>query len=139
MLFVYWTPTLALAQNLVGADMRASSVFVFNFILGLVGIGFGPTLVGLVSDWFARSAFTGGDYSLCPRGRPPTGALDAFMQSCAGAQATGLRHALMVMSLSCVWAGVHYWLASRTLRRDLETLYVPPGSVIVNPAAASEM
>jgi predicted MFS family arabinose efflux permease len=139
LLFVYWTPTLALAQNLVGADMRASSVFVFNFILGLVGIGFGPTLVGLVSDWFARSAFTGGDYSLCPRGRPPTGTLDAFMQSCAGAQATGLRHALMVMSLSCVWAGVHYWLASRTLRRDLETLYVPPSSVTVNPAAASEM
>jgi len=57
----------------------------------------------------------------------------------AGAQATGLRHALMVMSLSCVWAGVHYWLASRTLRRDLETLYVPPGSVTVNPAAASEV
>jgi predicted MFS family arabinose efflux permease len=139
LLFVYWTPTLAIAQNLVGADMRASSVFVFNFILGLVGIGFGPTLVGLVSDWFARSAFTGGDFSLCPRGRPPTGALDAFTQSCAGAQATGLRHALMVMSLSCVWAGVHYWLASRTLRRDLETLYVPPGSIIVNPAASSEV
>ncbi len=45
----------------------------------------------------------------------------------------------MVMSLSCVWAGVHYWLASRTLRRDLETLYVPPGSVTANPAAASEV
>ena len=45
-LFVYWTPTLALAQNLVGASMRASSMFVFNFVIGLVGIGFGPTLVG---------------------------------------------------------------------------------------------
>jgi predicted MFS family arabinose efflux permease len=139
LLFVYWTPTLALAQNLVAADMRASSVFVFNFIIGLVGIGFGPTLVGLVSDWLARSSFTGGDYSLCPRGRPPTGALDAFTQSCVGAQATGLRHALMVMSLSCVWAGIHYWLASRTLRRDLETLYVPQGPAIVKPSVASEV
>ena len=119
--------------------MRASSMFVFNFVLGLVGIGFGPTLVGLVSDWFARSAFTAGDYSLCPKGRPPTGALDGFMQSCAGAQATGLRHALMAMSLTCIWAGIHYWLASRSLRRDLETLYVPPDSAAVGPSAPSEV
>jgi hypothetical protein len=61
------------------------------------------------------------------------------MQSCAGAQATGLRHALMVTSLSCAWAGVHYWLASRTLRRDLQALYVPPGSVTAKSAAAAEV
>jgi predicted MFS family arabinose efflux permease len=137
LLFVYWTPTLALSQNMVTASMRASSMFVFNFIIGLVGIGFGPTLVGLVSDRFARSAFTAGDYSLCPKGRPPTGALDTFMQACAGAQATGLRHALMAMSLTCIWAGIHYWLASRTLRRDLETLYVPPGTATVSASATS--
>jgi hypothetical protein len=136
MLFVYWTPTLALAQNLVGASMRASSMFVFNFTIGLVGIGFGPTLVGFISDRLARSSFTVGDYSLCPKGRPPTGVLDAFTQSCAGAQATGLRHALMLMSLTCVWAAVHYWLAARTLRRDLETLYVPPSSATVNATPA---
>jgi hypothetical protein len=43
----------------------------------------------------------------------------------------------MLMSLTCVWASVHYWLAARTLRRDLETLYVPPptASVGVTPAA----
>jgi predicted MFS family arabinose efflux permease len=128
-LFVYWTPTLALAQNMVGASMRASSVFVFNFILGLVGIGFGPTLVGLLSDRLARSAFTIGDYgAVCPKGRAAASAADALMQSCANASATGLRHALMVMSLACIWASLHYWLASRTLRRDLETFYVPPGT-----------
>jgi hypothetical protein len=136
MLFVYWTPTLALAQNMVGASMRASSMFVFNFIIGLVGIGFGPTLVGFLSDRFARSAFTAGDYSLCPKGHPPTGALDAFMQSCAGAQATGLRHALMAMSLTCVWAAIHYWLAARSLRRDLDTLYVPPATATVGATPA---
>jgi predicted MFS family arabinose efflux permease len=127
-MFVYWTPTLALGANLVGASMRASSMFVFNFILGLVGIGLGPTVVGFVSDRFARSAFTVGDYAMCPRGRPSIGVLDAFAQSCANAQATGLRHALMLISLTCVWAGIHYWLASRTIRKDLETLYVPPKS-----------
>lgn len=139
MLFVYWTPTLALAQNLVGASMRASSMFVFNFVIGLVGIGFGPTLVGFISDRFARSDFTVGDYALCPKGRPPTGALDAFMQSCAGAQAAGLRHALMLMSLTCVWAAVHYWLAARTIRRDLQTQYVPPVTASVGAATATEL
>jgi predicted MFS family arabinose efflux permease len=137
MLFVYWTPTLALAQNMVGASMRASSTFVFNFILGLVGIGLGPTLVGILSDRFARTAFTVGDFvASCPKGRPVTGALNAHLQACADASATGLRHALMLMSLTFVWASVHYYLASRTLRRDLETRYVPPGGAIDNAPAA---
>jgi hypothetical protein len=131
MLFVYWTPTLALAQNMVGASMRASSTFVFNFILGLVGIGFGPTLVGILSDRLASRAFAVGDFvASCPRGRPLTGALNEHLQACADASATGLRHALMLMSLTFVWASVHYYLAARTLRRDLETRYIPPGGAI---------
>ena len=135
MLFVYWTPTLALAQNMVGASMRASSTFVFNFILGLVGIGLGPTLVGILSDRLASSAFTIGDFAAsCPRGRPVTGALSEHLQACADASATGLRHALMLMSLTFIWASVHYYLASRTLRRDLETRYVPPGGALEDPA-----
>jgi hypothetical protein len=31
---------------------------------------------------------------------------------------------------------VHYWLAARTLRRDLETLYVPPPSATVSATPA---
>jgi predicted MFS family arabinose efflux permease len=131
MLFVYWTPTLALGQNMVGASMRASSTFVFNFILGLVGIGLGPTVVGLLSDHLASDAFTAGDFATsCPRGRPLTGALNAHLQACADASATGLRHALMLMSLTFIWASIHYFLAARSLRRDLETRYVPPGGAL---------
>ena len=124
-LFVYWTPTLALGANMVGASMRASSMFVFNFILGMVGIGLGPTLVGFSSDRLARGAFTGGDFSACPHGRALGAASDAFAQACSSAQAIGLRHALMLISLSCVWAAFHYWRAARTIRQDLDTLYVP--------------
>jgi hypothetical protein len=124
LLFVYWTPTLALGANMVGASMRASSVFVFNFIIGMMGIGLGPTLVGLLSETFARSSFTAGNYALCPQGRAPAAVVDAFTQACVDAKALGLRHALMAISLSCLWAGVHYWLAARTIRKDLETFYV---------------
>jgi hypothetical protein len=49
-LFVYFTPTLAMAQNMVGANMRASSAFTVSLVLGLVGVGIGPTLLGFLSD-----------------------------------------------------------------------------------------
>jgi hypothetical protein len=67
-----------------------------------------------------------------------TGALNAQLQACADASATGLRHALMLMSLTFIWASIHYYLASRNLRRDLETRYVPPGGALdtASPTAA---
>ena len=125
-LFVYWTPTLALAQNMVGANMRASSTFVVNLVLGLVGIGLGPTLIGALSDFFAGRAFGPGHFAVsCPGGAAPPGAGSFFVQACADASAAGVRHAIMAMSLLFLWAGVHYFLAARTLRRDLDTHYSP--------------
>ena len=35
----------------------------------------------------------------------------------------GIRHALIAVSTLFAWAGVHYVLAARDLRRDLETHY----------------
>jgi predicted MFS family arabinose efflux permease len=119
-LFVYFTPTLAMAQNMVGANMRASSAFTVSLVLGLVGVGIGPTLLGFLSDAFARAAFTTGNFKLmCPGGAPPHGELSALQQACASASATGIRHALMAMSVFLLWAAVHYFLAARTLRADL--------------------
>jgi hypothetical protein len=119
-LFVYFTPTLAMAQNMVGANMRASSAFTVSLVLGLIGVGVGPTLLGLLSDVFAKAAFVTGDFKLaCPGGPPPHGALTALQQSCAAASATGIRQAMMAMSVFLLWAAVHYFLAARTLRADL--------------------
>src|ERR1035438_7423518 len=56
-LFVYFTPTLALAQNMVGASMRASASFVIYLVFGLIGVGLGPTLIGSLSDLLAHRAF----------------------------------------------------------------------------------
>jgi predicted MFS family arabinose efflux permease len=123
-LFVYWTPTLALAQNMVGANMRASSSFVVSLVIGLVGIGLGPTLMGILSDAFARAAFAPGHFAAsCPGGTALPGAGAFFAEACATASAAGVRHAIMMMSLIFLWAGVHYFLAARTLRHDLDTIY----------------
>ncbi|MEJ0007199.1 MAG: MFS transporter [Steroidobacteraceae bacterium] len=122
-MFVFYSPTLAIAQNMVGANMRASSAFVVSgLVLGLVGIGVGPTLVGFLSDRFATHAFAG-FLGSCPGGRAPPGSLPALADACHNAGATGIREALMVMSLLCVWSAVHYVLAARTLRQDLDTHY----------------
>jgi predicted MFS family arabinose efflux permease len=123
-LFVFWTPTLALAQNMVGANMRASAAFVANLVIGLVGIGLGPTLVGILSDAFAHHAFQLGDFAQsCPGGAAPAGASAALAAACRTASATGVRDAIMTMSLLFAWAALHYLLASRHLERDLDTHY----------------
>jgi predicted MFS family arabinose efflux permease len=123
-MFVYYAPTLALAQNMVGANMRASSAFVVSLVLGLVGIGLGPTIVGVLSDRFAIRAFgRAGFETLCPGGAPAAGSAHALVAACANASATGLRDALMIMSMLCLWAALHYVLAGRNLRRDLDTHY----------------
>jgi predicted MFS family arabinose efflux permease len=121
-LFIYYTPTLAMAQNMVGPSMRASSAFLVSLVLGLVGVGLGPTLAGFLSDHFARRAFTFGDYGgLCPGGAPLAQEAARLGDACAVASAAGLKQSMMVVSLLFVWAGFHYVLASRTLRRDLDT------------------
>ena len=125
-LFVYYTPTLAIAQNMVGASMRASSGFLVAAVIGLVGIGCGPTLVGFLSDAYAAHTFTLGQYSaMCPRGLPLAGAAADLAAACRDASATGLRYSLMTTSLIAVWGAIHYFLASRHVREDLERQYVP--------------
>ena len=43
-------PVLALLQRLTKPNMRAVSVAVFLIVVHLVGMGFGPVLVGALSD-----------------------------------------------------------------------------------------
>jgi predicted MFS family arabinose efflux permease len=138
-MFVYYAPSLALAQNMVGANMRASSAFVVSVTLGLVGIGFGPTIVGFLSDRFAADAFTLGAFgAACPGGAAPQGAAQGLAAACGNASATGLREALMVMSLLCLWSALHYLLAARHLRADLETRYQPtaPALDVTTPVSS---
>jgi predicted MFS family arabinose efflux permease len=123
-LFVYFTPTLATAQNMVGANMRASSAFTVSLVLGLVGVGIGPTLLGFLSDEFGAAAFAPGNFKLSCPGALAHGGLSALSQACAAASATGIRHAMMAMSVFLLWAAVHYFLAARTLRADLLKQYV---------------
>ena len=50
---MYLGPTLAVTHSLVNAKMRALASAVLFFILNLIGLGFGPLAIGMVSDWLA--------------------------------------------------------------------------------------
>jgi predicted MFS family arabinose efflux permease len=123
-LFVYFTPTLALAQNMVGASMRASASFVINIVFGLVGVGLGPTLIGMLSDLLAHRAFGAADFNtLCPGGSAAAGADPAMVAACGAASAAGILQAIGLFVLLFTWAALHFLLAARHLERDLDHYY----------------
>jgi MFS family permease len=53
---VYLGPSLAITHHLVPPSMRAMSSAVLFFILNLIGLGFGPLIVGNVSDMLNDAA-----------------------------------------------------------------------------------
>ena len=89
----YLAPTFALIQSLVSLRMRALASSIMLFILNIVGLGFGPQLVGVLSDLFAP----------------------AYGQE-------SLRMALLVLGFLNLWCALHYYLAGRTLRQDQAAL-----------------
>lgn len=92
--YTYLAPTATVFQNMMHPRMRASSTAVVSLVYSLVGAGLGPLLVGGLSDALAPDA------------------------SAAGS-ATGLGRALAIVALGYVWAGLHYWFATRRIRAEL--------------------
>lgn len=82
-------PTYSLIQGLVGVRMR-STVGAIQFLLaGAVSYSIGPLLVGILSDSF-----------------------DSF-----GVEA--IRYALLIVSMTLLWAAPHFALAAKTVQEDM--------------------
>lgn len=125
-IFVFYTPTIAIAQNMVDASMRASSAFTVSMVFGLVGVGVGPIFVGIISDLAARHYFGAGYFAQqCPGGAAPPGSAAELASSCAAASASGIHFAMAAVVLFLLWGSLHYLLAARTLRADLDRHYRP--------------
>ncbi len=111
---VYFGPTFAITHNLVEPRMRASATAVLSLIMGLVGMTTGPVITGWLSDLFAARAFSLGDYAVMCRG----GAA-ATIDACRVASASGIRTALIIIVSLFWWAGLHFFLAARSVRQEL--------------------
>ena len=90
---LYFGPTLAMLHTLVRPEMRSLASAILLFINNIIGLGLGPLMIGVLSDYFST------DY---------------------GARA--LPYAMVTSALLALWASVHLWLAASTLRADIESM-----------------
>jgi predicted MFS family arabinose efflux permease len=111
--FTFYAPTFGAVQNMVEPRMRASASAIIIFFQNLVGMGLGPLFVGFLSDRFAASLYGESYASAC------AGAAMQSVAGCSEASAVGIRYAMICCAVVAFWAAVHYWLASRSLRRDM--------------------
>jgi MFS family permease len=87
----YLGAVLAVSHNLVGLRMRALTSAILFFTINLIGMGLGPTSVGMLSDLMTEAK------------------VDA-----------PLGYAMMAVGVTAaLWACVHYVLATRTVRDDI--------------------
>jgi MFS family permease len=92
---MYLGPTFAMAQGLARADMRALVSALLLFVINLIGLGLGPWAVGLLSDLLKP------DYGV-----------------------ESVRYALLwVVVIGAAWSTLHYALAARSLRQDLDSAH----------------
>lgn len=84
----YLGPTFALIQGLAPLRLRALWAAVTLLVINLIGLGLGPTMIGVISD-LLRPSF--GEESL--------------------------RYAMMTFAAATPWALWHYWRAGQLLRR----------------------
>ena len=126
--YTYLGPSFGVMHNMVSPQMRATATALLFLVINFIGLGLGPTVVGVLSDLYAGQAFHAaaglghaGFAALCPGGRPGMGATAALTAACHHASATGVRWAIVTGLGVYLWAAVHYALAARTLRADLES------------------
>ncbi|HEX7326389.1 MAG TPA: MFS transporter [Rhodanobacteraceae bacterium] len=112
-MLVYTGPSWGTLHNLVPAQMRASAVATLSVIVAVVGAGFGPMVTGEVSDIAARYISRDDFVKHCVH--------PALSNSvaCRSASYGGLKYALILTVLLFAWASIHYYIAARSIRKDL--------------------
>ena len=96
----YLAPSITATYRLVGVRERALASALLLFILNLIGLGFGPLLVGVLSDALRAGYIAQG------LAEPK-------------ALADGLLWALRLTVFVNLWSALHYFLAARTLRQEM--------------------
>lgn len=90
---LWYGPVYATGQGIVPSNMRATASAVLLFIINLVGLGLGPLLVGMLSDYFSNEMGMG--------------------------PGQGVRWALMTSTLFGLAAFTMFWMARKTIREEM--------------------
>lgn len=83
----YYGPNFSAIQRLASDETRAMAVAIYLLLAGIIGLGFGPVFVGILSDMF----------------------IDDLGGSAA------LQRALAILAFFNIWAGFHFWRAARRM------------------------
>jgi MFS family permease len=106
---IYLGPTFGALHNMVEPRMRATAVAIVFMVVALVGIGFGPVLVGAISDYAAHAIY----------GVDPAHCVGLSAPMCSAATFAGLRAAMIMTALLYLWPAFHYVRAASRLSESL--------------------
>lgn len=112
--YFYLGPMYAVTQGVVAPRMRATAVAVLLFVVNLIGYGMGPPAIGALSDFIANGQLAPFHLTTDVCATPAMRG-DAH---CVTSAEIGLRWAMMIGVCGYLWAGLHFLLSARTLRRD---------------------
>lgn len=87
---MFFGPSFAVTQGLATLRSRAVATSILLFVQTFIGLGLGPLLVGMVSDYFEP---TKGD-------------------------AVSLSYGLVIVGLANIWAAAHYFWGARSIREN---------------------
>ncbi|HEX2789680.1 MAG TPA: MFS transporter [Steroidobacteraceae bacterium] len=99
--YFYIGPILGLLQNVMPANMRATSCALLLFLANVANLVIAPQIIGWLSDWFAASF---------------------------GAGHESLRWALLLLAPAGFWAAWHLWTSGATIRDDVAKIAAPVSS-----------
>jgi MFS family permease len=123
----YLAPALALVQNSVKANQRTMAGAMLLLVLNLIGLGGGPTFIGIMSDHFNGENLqaVGLTVEACKVAVKPAG--------CAPASAAGLQHALFWLTPFYVVGIVALMVEAMAVRREAKN-GPPSGAQIIRNA-----
>ena len=122
--YAYIGAQYTIGQGVVSARSRASAIAILLVMVALIGNGVGPQVVGLLSDMFMNLQLqaygAGGELTnaIC-RARDLSALPEAQQQICRAAYGEGLRQSLVAVTLVFIPAAAFYFLAARTLDKDM--------------------
>lgn len=116
----YLGPVFGTMHNMVEPRMRGSATAILYFAINFIGLGGGPLFTGWATDRFAAYLFAaqgkGSFAAVCGASSPPAD----LAATCHSVLANATQLGIVVTLAAFLWAAVHFLLAARTIRADLQ-------------------
>jgi MFS family permease len=106
LIYVYYATVYAAIQDVVEPGLRATAMALYFFAMYVLGGSFGTSILGMLSDHYARQAMTAAG---------ATAMAEAF-------RAEGLHSAFYVVPLVSLILALVLYAGSRTIAKDMEKL-----------------